>query len=125
MENSNRKEATEMEYRDMIEQIRGLPIIQLQEQSDTFFGAVMATAEFGHLESLLNGFFGQPIKPPQTKATPEVAQITEPHGGIRENQTLYFRKGCQNRSILAMIWPWNDGSNFTLKIFQDIIDTGQ
>ena len=114
-----------MEYRDMIDQIKVLPLIQLQEQSDTFFGVVMATAEFKQLEPLLNNFFGQPIKPPQTEATPEVSQMTESYGGIRENQTLYFRKGYQNRSILAMICPWGDGNSFTLKIVQDVIAAGQ
>ena len=108
-----------MEFRDMIDKIKILPLLELQEKDGDFLGAVMTTDNSCRLEQLLNDFFGQPLKPPQTEASAEISQIAGPYGGIRENQTLYLRKGYQNSSILAMIWPWNNGSNFTLKIFRE------
>ena len=108
-----------MEFQEMLNKIKGIPLLQLQEQQDKFFGVVMKTDQLQVLEPLLASFFGLPLKPPHSQVTPEVARITRPYGGIMENQTLYFRRQYQERSILAMIWPWNDGSNFTLKIFQD------
>jgi len=109
-----------MEFQDMLDKIKSIPLLQLQQQEDRFFGAVMRTEQLNILQPLLTSFFGLPLKPPSGQVTVEVANLTRPYGGIRENQTLYF-KTQQDRQILAMIWPWNDGSNFTLKIFQDTL----
>lgn len=108
-----------MDIIEMLESIKRIPSLQLQEKGKDFLGAVIDNNELVSIRDILDAFFGPPLKPENTKVTAEVADISNPYGGIRENQTLYYRKDGNDR-VLVMLWPWNDNSRFTLKVIREV-----
>ena len=59
--------------------------------------------------------FGEPAKPAGVEPTRAHFDLTKPYGGIYENQTL-FQKELNDKTALAMLWPWQDRTHITLKI---------
>ena len=103
---------------DMLESIKQIPILQLQEKEGNFFGAVLKNSELKGIQEILRTFFGQPLKPKDVLVSQDVTDLSCQYGGIRANQTLYYRKEGNNVT-LAMIWPWDDNQRFTLKIINE------
>lgn len=103
---------------DMLESIKKIPSLQLQETAGNFFGAVLNTSELTVIQDILNTFFGEPLKPENVKATQDVTDLSCQYGGVRDNQILYYKKDGSD-TTLAMIWPWGDNQKFTLKIIHE------
>ena len=109
-----------MKFYELIEAIKKVPVVQLQENKQDFLGAVIKRKELKNIELLLTTFLGTPIKPRGTTTSEDIQHMSASYGGIRENQTLFYCKEQENTvSILAMLWPWSDGENITLKVIQE------
>lgn len=102
-------------YAKLLEEAKNLPILELRADDAEEVEFVLKVAQLDQLGTLLQGFFGEPLKPKGQVPNKEAEDLTEPFGGIRDNQTLYHIK-YNGRSCFAMIWPWGDGKLATVKI---------
>lgn len=59
----------------------------------------------------LSTALGPPSKPLGEKPTSEQERTAEPWGGVRKSQILFEGQG-----VVALIWPWEGGERFTLKM---------
>lgn len=64
----------------------------------------------------LEKVLGPALKPAGAKADRLAKRITQACGGIRPEQTLYY-KLMGDQAAVAMFWPWANGQVTTLKIF--------
>jgi len=71
--------------------------------------------EIDQWHKALTGVLGSAVKPEGEKTTPEHFALTVNYGGIFDDQTLFYKK-FEDRSILAMFWPWKNKIHVTLKI---------
>lgn len=78
--------------------------------------AVLETGQLPALTEILESYFGCALKKPGERPSRELAKVADPYGGIRQNQSLYYRRD-ENSSAIAMIWPWSDGLLVTLKVY--------
>lgn len=77
---------------------------------------VLEAGQLPALTQILEGYFGCALKKPGERPSRELAKVADTYGGIRQNQSLYYRKD-ENSSSIAMIWPWSDGLLVTLKVY--------
>jgi hypothetical protein len=89
----------------------------LRYDCPTHFEAVIVKEEMGKFIAQLDGFFGSPVFPSNTKLSPEIKQVIEEFGGIMSGQTLYYSRQ-EDGVILAMLWPWKDRQRTTVKIIK-------
>lgn len=104
-------------YAKLLQEAKKLPIQELRVDEADGLEFVIDTKHSGQLHSALESFFGAPFKPAGQDPSKEAEKYTADLGGIFSNQTLYYAKG-DDFSGGAMIWPWNDGSRATVKIFR-------
>jgi len=55
------------------------------------------------------------VKPAGQKTTPQDFALTVNYGEVNDNQTLFY-KAFEEKSIIAIFWPWKDMMHVTLKI---------
>ena len=68
------------------------------------------------LETCLTDYFGLPLKAANQPPTPESDACAGRYGGAKTNQTVYTKKGDGSVVDVALIWPWNAGGRYTLKL---------
>ena len=106
-----------MTFEELIEEVKKESFEELRSQSDTGLEFVIRTEKLSQLNPTLERFFGPATKPAGVRPRGEEDALASNFGGILKNQTLYSI--AQNGvSHLAMIWPWGDGENVTVKIFK-------
>lgn len=108
-----------MEFNRIKNDVRGIPFDTLRVDCDNLFEAVVAKDEVAKLTERLEGFFGPPAWPSKEKLTFQVRQLIDGYGGIMPGQTLYLRNEG-SFSVMAMLWPWQDGIRTTVKIIKTI-----
>lgn len=83
-----------------------------------YFEAIILKSKSADLITHLEKAFGVAKWPSDKELSRRVREVTNRFGGVRGGQSLYFleEKEC---STFVMLWPWQDGANITLKIFQD------
>lgn len=103
-----------MQFEELKKEIRDFGIKTVRTDENNYFEAVVTKDRLGELSQKLESEFGRPVWPSPDKLSDKAFEIVENFGGIREGQTLYFfqEKGFY---IFAMLWPWSDGVNITLK----------
>ena len=84
-------------------------------QTDEFLEAVFLNTSLSKLNKVLEEFLGEALKPADAPANSQARDAAKPYGGIYVNQTLY-RKELQDRTAIAMLWPWGNNTHTTLKI---------
>ncbi len=105
-----------MTFLELAEQIKKLPPEELRSESQALFECVFDTKFSAKLTATLEGFFGTALKPAGQNPTKELKTYSDQFGGVRNNQTLYFREQ-EGISYCALIWPWSDETKATLKVF--------
>lgn len=105
----------EVTFEELISQVRRLPLEDRRQDAPDYFEAVVATGSVPELSRMLEGFFGQPFKVAGQKPSRESDLHSGRYGGVLQNQVLYYkeREGLSN---CAMLWPWGDGRQVTVKI---------
>jgi hypothetical protein len=63
----------------------------------------------------LSAALGPASKPAGQKPTSEQERAAERWGGIRKQQVL-FQGRVDGSEVVALIWPWEGGERFTLKM---------
>jgi hypothetical protein len=106
-----------MTFRDFLAEIQILRVEELRAQTEEYFEAVIAKAGLDPLHKILTAYFGPPLKPEGCSPSGEANRHAKPHGGIRKDQTMYFRQD-RDHSECALLWPWGSGVCATIKVIQ-------
>ncbi len=107
-----------MEFPELLEQLKTLKREEMRSQAADYFEIVVASTEMPSLLSMLQDYFGEPLKPVGKSPSNEAQRCAKPYGGVRENQTLFYRRIGEG-SVVALIWPWGSGLSLTLKLFRE------
>ena len=106
-----------MTFQDLLIQIQTIRIEESRAQTDEYFEAVISKAGLDSLHKILTTYFGPPIKPEGRPSSGEANRRAKPYGGIRKDQTMYFRRNG-DISECAFLWPWGSGTRITIKVSQ-------
>jgi hypothetical protein len=106
-----------MTFLEFLAQLQTLKIEELRTQSEEYFEAVISRADLDPLHKILTAYFGPPLKPEGQSPSGEANRRAEPYGGIRKDQTMYFREDGDHVEC-ALLWPWGNGIRITVKISQ-------
>ena len=99
----------------IIERCNALDIYEKRCIGDTYCELVFYSKDTDAWNGVFTEIFGPAIKPAGTKATKNDLRLTRAYNGIDTNQTL-FKKDFDGTTVIAMFWPWSDGTLTTLKI---------
>ena len=104
---------------EVIRRVRSINHEETRRESEDYLELVTKLETIGSLKSIFEGYFGPAFKPAGQEACDESEKHAKAHGGILEDQVLYYtdREGFPNT---AMIWPWQDGKRATIKIIQGL-----
>ncbi len=106
-----------MTFQDFLVQIKTLKFEESRAQTEEYFEAVISKASLDLLHKILAAYFGSPLKPEGHTPSGEANRQAKPYGGIRKDQTMYFRRDAEH-SECALLWPWGSGARITVKIIQ-------
>ncbi len=104
-----------MLLKQIIQQILTVDIIKKRSVDDDYCEVVFLSAQTDQVNQILMAVLGPATKPPGSTPSSHDEALTAPTGGIRFNQTLYEKK-IQAVTVIAKLWPWDDGVHTTLKI---------
>ena len=104
-----------MDFKAFREKISQLGVCEERSFSDNYIEVVFFTIDTDKWNNLLSEALGQALKPAGAAPTAEAQALTKDCGGIFANQTL-FKKDFAQVSVMAMLWPWQDGEHTTLKM---------
>ena len=104
-----------MSLKEIFEKFKSLDIQQTRSIEDDYVEVVLANVQANKWNRLLSDIFGPALKPAGKMPSEEMMHLTQSHGGLQENQTL-FSKEIDGKTIIAMLWPWQDNMRTTLKI---------
>ena len=106
---------TAMALREIVEKCNILNIYDKREITDDYCEIVFYSKDVEEWTKILADFLAPAVKPQGVEPTKDDSRLTENYGGIRSHQTL-FKKEYGDVVIIAMFWPWGDGSHTTLKM---------
>jgi len=106
-----------MTFQDFLVQLQAIKIEESRAQTEEYFEAVIATDSLAPLHQILTSYFGPALKPEGCSPSGEANRLAKPYGGIRKDQTMYFRRD-EEHCEYAFLWPWGSGTRITLKIVQ-------
>ncbi|MCK4912414.1 MAG: hypothetical protein KAS05_01685 [Candidatus Omnitrophica bacterium] len=104
-----------MELREIIEKCESLKIYEERFIADDYYEVVFYTKDTKQWNELFADILGLPAKPYGVVPSEEDVVLTQKHGGLRENQTL-FKKAIGSTLMIAMFWPWQDDVRTTIKV---------
>lgn len=107
-----------MSFPQLLEEIKKHPLQELRAHSENYFEAVVSMTKLVDVEGVLVSYFGVPLKPASLPPSSNANRLSKPYGGIRREQTMYFRER-EGGSEIAFLWPWGCRTLVTLKIFSN------
>jgi hypothetical protein len=105
-----------MSIKAIAEKLAGLEVYEKRSVSDDFCEMVFLKKDIVKWDEVLSRELGPAVKPLGEAPTKEDTALTEAYGGIFKNQVLY-KKNADDHLIVAMLWPWQDNTHITLKMF--------
>ena len=87
-------------------------------EADEYFEAVFEAKDMEKLSTVAKAALGEPVKPPgkNVKLAADVEELVESMGGLRREQSFYFKKENGGYTYMAL-WPWQSNpSKITLKM---------
>ncbi|NIQ39129.1 MAG: hypothetical protein GTN81_11120 [Proteobacteria bacterium] len=90
-------------------------IYEVRHITDDYVELVLWNKKLDKWNTILCDTLGPPKKPAGAKPSKRDLDLTQDHGGIWINQTL-FRKDFGNLTVIAMYWPWQNDVHTTLKM---------
>ena len=106
-----------MTFQDLLTQIQALKYEESRGQTADYFEAVISKAALEPLRALLTVYFDAPLKAEGRSPSAESKEQAGPYGGIRDDQTMYFRQDGEY-SECALLWPWGSGNRITVKVIR-------
>ncbi|MBD3264886.1 MAG: hypothetical protein GF375_07265 [Candidatus Omnitrophica bacterium] len=104
-----------MELRELKSRFANLDVYEQRDSQEDYEELVFYARDLEKWEEILCDFFGQPAKPAEAKPTRADSKLTREFGGVFKGQTL-FKKDMPEKTVIAMLWPWQDNEHITLKI---------
>ena len=106
-----------MTFTELLAEVPKLKCEEQRAQAADYLEVVVAPETLVSLHKILATYFGLPLKPEGHSPSGEARRYAEPYGGIRKDQTMYFRQDG-DFSQCALLWPWGSGTRVTVKIIQ-------
>ena len=107
-----------MTFEELQDQVKKIKCQEVRVHNENYSEVVVEKINLPAMISLLQSYFGPPLKAGGQKPTEEARLCSERYGGIQANQTLYYQKQDKS-SRLALLWPWGNGESSTVKIVQE------
>jgi hypothetical protein len=107
-----------MTFDEMLNEASKVQCEVKREKKAGYLEIVVSQDNLGSLSSVLESYFGAPLKPKGKAPSPDAVSYATKFGGIRNNQTMYARKN-EGHSEVAFFWPWENGKSITVKIAQE------
>jgi len=107
-----------MTFIELIAEVKKLKCEEQRVHSEGLLEVVIAKDDMEPLHKVLLAYFGSSLKPEGQAPSGEAKRQAAPYGGIRKDQTMYFRHEG-GFSECALLWPWGSGTRITVKIIQD------
>lgn len=107
-----------MSLEQLFSEITKIKLKETRLCTENALEVVIAKNDLGALTVALESYFGPALKPEGAVPSREAANLAEPYGGIRRDQTLYFHKN-ESTADVALLWPWGSGGALTVKIFRE------
>jgi len=104
-----------MNVKDILERSSHLKTGRGRDISEDYIEREIFARDIEEWERILTDILGPPVKKAGEKTTQSFFDLTAQYGGIQDDQTLFYRK-FDERSVIAMFWPWKDKNQVTLKI---------
>ena len=106
-----------MTFQEFLSQVQTIRIEESRAQTEEYFEAVIAKEGLEAMHKILTAYFGPPLKPEGRSPSGEASRRAKPYGGIRKEQTMYFRQDG-DLAECALLWPWGSGARITIKVTQ-------
>jgi hypothetical protein len=100
---------------DILQSAQDLGVYERRSVSAEYCELVFFSKDVDRWYGILSSVLGEPRKPSGQEPTASDLDLTNHTGGIRANQTL-FEKEFGEETVIAKIWPWDDGDHMTLKM---------
>jgi hypothetical protein len=100
----------------ILEQIKPLEVHEQRSRTENYFEAVIFNRDLAKWSEQLGVHLGEAAKPAGKSPSKEVKELTDPFGGIRKEQTFFY-KAFETYAVIAMFWPWGDQQHSTLKMW--------
>jgi len=100
---------------EILKQCDQLKTEEKRVSSNVYDERVIYVDEIDQWSQVLAESLGPAVKPAGQKTTPQDFALTVNYGGIFDDQTLFYKK-FEEKSILAMFWPWKNKIHVTLKV---------
>ena len=107
-----------MTFFELLAEVQKLKREEQRVHNEDLLEVVIAKEDMEPLHKILLAHFGVPLKPEGQAPSGEAKRQAAPYGGIRKDQTMYFRRES-GFSEYALLWPWGSGTRITVKIIQD------
>lgn len=104
-----------MEIRDILERFKHLKVEWAEDICEDYLERHILVKDLEQWEKVLTDILGPPVKKAGEATTERFVDLTMNYGGIMDDQTLFYKK-FDEKSIIAMFWPWKDNYEVTLKI---------
>ncbi len=104
-----------MNFSDLKGEVKKISFDAVRADKKDYFEAVVAKGKLSALLEVLDKAFGPPAWPSKKGLSGEIKATIDDFGGIENGQTLYYQ-GEGRRSAFAMLWPWQNGEQITLKL---------
>jgi len=98
------------------EKVKNFKIVEIRNKSAENLELVFFAEEQEKWSRALQEVLGEPHKPAGTHPSKEQQSMTEEFGGIYAEQTLFVQR-LEEGNVIGMMWPWQDQTHITLKIF--------
>ena len=110
-----------MNFRGFLDEIQKINCDEIRGRTESSLEVVVDKKNLDKIIHALEIYFGAALKPQGQRPSAESDRYSNPYGGVRQDQTLYFRKDEKGFAI-AMLWPWGNGASVTVKIFRGHIE---
>ena len=107
-----------MTFEELLKQVKAVKGLEIRTVEKDYCEVVVAKAQLEVMLTVLNVYFGAPLKPGGQAVSKDAKHYSEPYGGVQNNQTLYHRKGDMGAEM-ALLWPWGSGMSVTVKIIRE------
>jgi hypothetical protein len=106
-----------MTFSEFLEEVKKVKREEQRAEEAEYLEIVISREVLASLHAVLSSYFGPPLKPEGDSPSGEANRHAKPYGGIRKDQTMYFRRDGAV-SECALLWPWGSGGRITVKIIQ-------
>ena len=110
-----------MNFRGFLDEIQKINFDEIRSRTESSLEVVVAKNNLEKIIHALEVYFGPALKAEGQRPSADSDRYSKPYGGIRQDQTLYFRRDEKGFAI-AMLWPWGNGTSVTVKIFRGHIE---